>query len=166
MVGQRPQACDQTWIEVLDLFQNVTIGVLFGPPVNPHKLAPLVNAKLGNVTVAAVDFSNPFQMRLLRMKSSRKARIKIGRENRPNQTSEHEIGEMIVANADAMYRLHQIEKNLPPEFVRAQKVLDNKREIFCQPLLAPDEPAMAGATSSIGCTSLAMCESALRAHGG
>ena len=128
---------------MLDLFQDITIGVLFGPAVNPNELAPFVDAKLGEITAAAVDFSNPFQMRLLGMKSSWQTGVKISRENRPNQTSKHEISEMIVANTDAMYRLHQIEKHFSPEFIRTQKMLDHKREIFRQPVLSSDEPTLA-----------------------
>jgi hypothetical protein len=79
MVDQRPQACDQTRIEVLNLFQDVTIGVLFSPAVNPDELAPCVDAKFGKITTAAVNFSNALQMRLLCVESARQTGLEIGR---------------------------------------------------------------------------------------
>jgi hypothetical protein len=127
----------------LDLFQDITIRVLFGPTVHPNELAPFVDAELSKVTAAPVNFSNSFQMWVLCVKSSWKTRIKIGREDRPDQPSKHEISEMVVAGANAIYRLHQIEQHLSPEFVRSKKMFDHKREIFCKPIITLDEPSLA-----------------------
>jgi hypothetical protein len=41
-----------------------------------------------------------------------------------------EISEMMIATTDPMYWLHEIQEHIPPEFIRAQKILDHKREIF------------------------------------
>jgi hypothetical protein len=37
---------------------------------------------------------------------------------------------MMIATTDPMYWLHEIQEHIPPEFIRAQKMLDHKREIF------------------------------------
>src|ERR1700687_4619746 len=79
-------------------------------------------------------------MRLAFSESVDDTRVEIRRQDCPNQTPHHEVGERTIASADAVARLHQIKQHNLPEFSGCQQVFDNKREVLTEAVLAVKEP--------------------------
>jgi hypothetical protein len=139
-VEQREDQLYQLRIELLYLLDQVTVGVLLRLPVEPNDLGAAVDAEFPEIIRAAVDLGDVADVRAALIQRHGQADVEVGRQHRAHEAAHDELGEPFVARADPIGRLQEVEKKARAVFARIEQVLNDKRKVLREAILALDEP--------------------------